>query len=57
MAGRLGVAPSVVVLAWLLRRGIKPILGVSSVEQLDSALAAGELALDDEALGQLDAPA
>lgn len=57
VAGRLGVAPSVVVLAWLLRRGIKPILGVSSLEQLDSALAAGELALDDEAMAQLDAPA
>ncbi|WP_374456314.1 aldo/keto reductase [Nocardioides sp.] len=56
-AGRLGVAPSVVVLAWLLRRGIKPILGVSSLEQLDSGLAAGELALDDEAMAQLDAPA
>lgn len=57
VAGRLGVAPSVVVLAWLLRRGTKPILGVSSLEQLDSGLRAGELALDDEVMAQLDAPA
>lgn len=57
VAERLGVAPSVVVLAWLLRRDISPIVGVSSVEQLDSALAARDLALDDEAMAQLDAPA
>ena len=57
VAARLGVAPSVVVLAWLVRKGISPIIGVSSVEQLDSALAAGDLALDDEALAQLDEPA
>lgn len=54
---RLAVAPSVVVLAWLLRKGIRPILGVSSLEQLESALTAGELELDDELMGQLDAPA
>jgi aryl-alcohol dehydrogenase-like predicted oxidoreductase len=57
VAGRLGVAPSVVVLAWLVRKGISPIIGVSSVEQLESALAAGDLALDDEQLAQLDEPA
>jgi aryl-alcohol dehydrogenase-like predicted oxidoreductase len=57
VADRLGVAPSVVVLAWLVRRGTRPILGVSSLEQLESALRAGELALDDEVMAQLDAPA
>lgn len=57
VAGRLGVAPSVVVLAWLVRTGISPIIGVSSVDQLESALAAGDLALDDEQMGQLDEPA
>ena len=57
VADRLGVAPSVVVLAWLVRRGTRPILGVSSLEQLESALRAGELALDDEVMAQLGAPA
>ena len=57
VAGRLGVAPSVVVLAWLVRRGISPIIGVSSVDQLESALAAGDLALDDDLMAQLDEPA
>lgn len=38
-----GVPRSQVVLAWMLARGWKPIVGVSSVAQLDSALAAAEL--------------
>lgn len=57
VAGRLGVAPSVVVLAWLVRTGISPIIGVSSVDQLESALTAGDLALDEELMAQLDGPA
>ena len=36
---------SQVVLAWLLARGWKPIVGVSTLEQLDSALAAASLEL------------
>lgn len=58
VAGRLGVPPSQVVLAWLLHRQppIRPIVGVSTVEQLDSALAAGRLELDDSMLAELDAP-
>lgn len=39
-AVELGVPRSQLVLAWLLERGWKPIVGVSTVEQLDSALAA-----------------
>lgn len=39
----LGVPRSRLVLAWLLERGWKPIVGVSSLEQLDSALAAASL--------------
>lgn len=50
------VAPSQVVLAWLLAKGIRPIVGVSSVEQLDSALAAGSLDLDDGTINRLDQP-
>lgn len=55
---RLGARPSQVVLAWLLRQqpAIRPIVGVSSVEQLDSALAAGPLELDESMLEELDAP-
>ena len=43
LAGRLGVPASQVVLAWMLAKGWKPIVGVSTVEQLDSALAAARL--------------
>jgi aryl-alcohol dehydrogenase-like predicted oxidoreductase len=39
-----GVPASQVVLAWMLAKGWRPIVGVSSVEQLDSAL--GAVALD-----------
>lgn len=42
-AAELGVPRSRLVLAWLLERGWKPIVGVSTVEQLDSALAAASL--------------
>jgi aryl-alcohol dehydrogenase-like predicted oxidoreductase len=38
-----GVPASQVVLAWLMRKGWRPIVGVSSVEQLDSALASASL--------------
>jgi aryl-alcohol dehydrogenase-like predicted oxidoreductase len=38
-----GVPASQVVLAWMLAKGWKPIVGVSTVEQLDSALAAARL--------------
>ena len=51
-----GVAPSQVVLAWLLARGWKPIVGVSTLAQLDSALAAGSLQLSPEELATLEAP-
>lgn len=56
-AHRLGVTRGQVVLAWLLgsRPSLRPILGVSSVEQLDAALPAGDLALDEETMTALDA--
>ena len=47
---------SQVVLAWMLARGWKPIVGVSTLEQLDSALAAASLELSPEELAALDAP-
>lgn len=57
-AERHGVERSQVVLAWLLASSpqARPIAGVSSVEQLDSALAACRLELSDEELAELDAP-
>ena len=58
VADRLGVRRSQVVLAWLLHLDppIRPIVGVSSVEQLDPALAAGALDLGEATLAELDVP-
>jgi aryl-alcohol dehydrogenase-like predicted oxidoreductase len=56
VAGRLGLSPGQVVLAWLLsgRPSIRPIVGVSSVEQLDLAMAAAKVALSPETMSELD---
>ena len=58
VAERMRVRPSQVVLAWLLHQqpAIRPIVGVSSLEQLDSALSAVRLGLDDNTMQELDAP-
>ncbi len=58
VAERMRVRPSQVVLAWLLHQqpAIRPIAGVSSLEQLDSALSAARLDLDDATMEELDAP-
>jgi aryl-alcohol dehydrogenase-like predicted oxidoreductase len=55
VAERHDVAASQVVLAWMSRRA-KPIVGVSSLEQLESALASARLELTDADLAELDAP-
>ncbi|MFW6774197.1 aldo/keto reductase [Nocardioides sp. CPCC 205120] len=57
VAGELGVRPGQVVLAWLLggRPAMRPIVGVSSAEQLDEALAAATLELDPDQRARLDA--
>ena len=55
VADRHGAAMSQVVLAWMSRRA-KPIVGVSSVEQLDSALGSVDLELTEADLAELDAP-
>lgn len=54
VAGELGVTVNQVVLAWLLHHGVVPLVGVSSVAQLEEALGAVELRLDDELVVQLD---
>ena len=56
VAGRLGATPMQVALAWLLHRSPNLLLipGTSSVAHLRENLAAGELMLSPETLGQLD---
>jgi aryl-alcohol dehydrogenase-like predicted oxidoreductase len=55
VAAEAGAARGQVVLAWLLARGIRPMLGGSKVGQLDSALDGVGLALTTEQVGRLDA--
>jgi len=52
----LGEAPAVVALAWLLKQPAvtAPIIGPRTVEQLDQAIHATEVELDDAALARLD---
>jgi aryl-alcohol dehydrogenase-like predicted oxidoreductase len=57
VAAELGVTANQVVLAWLLADGVVPIVGVSSVAQLDEALGAANLKLDPQLLDRLNAPA
>jgi aryl-alcohol dehydrogenase-like predicted oxidoreductase len=59
VAGGHGVPRSVVVLAWLLASTpeARPILGVSSVAQLESALRVADVDLTADELAALDAPA
>ncbi|MFJ8749414.1 aldo/keto reductase [Streptomyces sp. NPDC102441] len=56
VASELGATPSQVVLAWLLHGTppVLPIVGVSSVEQLDELLAAVDLRLEPEQRRRLD---
>lgn len=53
LAGDRRVPASQLVLAWLVAQGWHPIIGVSSVEQLDSALASSRIELTGEELGLL----
>jgi pyridoxine 4-dehydrogenase len=61
-AGRLGVTPAQVALAWLLDRSPAVLLipGTSSADHLTENLAAADIVLDEEAtsvLGDIGAPA
>ncbi|WP_432925515.1 aldo/keto reductase [Microbispora sp. CA-135349] len=55
VAGELGATRNQVVLAWLRAQGIIPIVGVSSMAQLEELLV--DVKLDDELVARLDAPA
>jgi len=57
VAAELGATPTQVVLAWLLqgRPPIIPVVGASTVAQLDEQLGAVDLRLDSEILDRLDA--
>jgi aryl-alcohol dehydrogenase-like predicted oxidoreductase len=56
VARELGARPGQVVFAWLLRHGIRPMLGCSTLEQLDLSLDAAALELPDDLLRRLDEP-
>jgi aryl-alcohol dehydrogenase-like predicted oxidoreductase len=56
VADKLGTGRSEVIFAWLLRHGIRPMLGGSKVDQLDLAMDAALMELPDDALERLDAP-
>jgi aryl-alcohol dehydrogenase-like predicted oxidoreductase len=48
VAAELSATPNQVVLAWLTRQGIAPIVGASRVEHIEEALAARDVRLGDE---------
>ena len=54
VAAETGAARGQVVLAWLLSRGIRPMLGGSKLDQLDSAFDGVDLKLTPEQLHRLD---
>lgn len=54
VASELGAPRGQVVLAWLVAHGIRPMLGGSKLDQLDSALDGVGLALSSEQLARLD---
>ncbi|AKU15666.1 aldo/keto reductase [Luteipulveratus mongoliensis] len=57
VASEVGAKPGQVVLAWLLARGVRPIIGASSVAQLDEAIEAASLTLTGDQRRRLDEPA
>lgn len=55
VADELGATRNQVVLAWLLRQGISPIVGASRLAYIDEAMGTLDIALADEQLARLDA--
>jgi aryl-alcohol dehydrogenase-like predicted oxidoreductase len=56
VAGELGASANQVVLAWLMADGVVPIVGVSTMEQLEEAIGAADLKLDADLRARLDDP-
>lgn len=54
IADRLGVASSQVALSWVMSRGVIPIVGATSAEQMCENMRAADLQLDGESLAALD---
>lgn len=56
LAGKRGVTPAQIALAWLLAKPevVSPVVGVSRVEQLDQLAAAADLALDPQEIAYLE---
>lgn len=54
VSSQTGASRSQIVLAWLLAHRLRPIIGVSTEDQLDVAMAGGALPLDPEHLRLLD---
>ncbi len=57
VAAELGATVNQVVLAWLLRQDIIPLVGATSVAQLEETLGALDLGLDDDQVARLDSAA
>jgi aryl-alcohol dehydrogenase-like predicted oxidoreductase len=54
VAGEVSATRNQVVLAWLMRQGIDPIVGASRVEHIEQALAARRVRLSDEHLARFE---
>jgi aryl-alcohol dehydrogenase-like predicted oxidoreductase len=55
VAEEAGGSPAVVALAWVLKRGVLPILGPRTADQLKDNLAVAKFALSSEQVARLDA--
>jgi aryl-alcohol dehydrogenase-like predicted oxidoreductase len=55
IAGSLGLSPATVAVAWLLGKGVIPIVGARSPDQLSAALASSDVQLSSETVAALDA--
>ena len=51
-----GVTPTQVALAWVLRKGVIPIIGTSKVEHLEEAVGALDVKLTDDEVKYLEEP-
>ncbi|ONI89147.1 oxidoreductase [Saccharothrix sp. ALI-22-I] len=57
VAGELGATVNQVVLAWLMRKNIIPLVGATRMEQLEESLGALEIELDDDQVQRMNSAA